>query len=75
MSDKRVWHVMPDPKRPASPTKADNLKVYFQWHGRPAEEFTQSELRATIQILRHQGKPTGDYEEGLAGLLELEGVK
>jgi hypothetical protein len=65
MSDTRVWHVMEEPP----------LRVQFRWHGRPPEQFTQSQLRATIQVLRQQGRPTAEYEAGLAGLLELEGKK
>jgi hypothetical protein len=72
MTNNRIWHVMEAPAGASS--KTERLKVFFEWPGRSREEFTQSQLRATIQILRQQGKPTAEYEEGLAGLVELEGV-
>ena len=74
MANNRIWHVMEPGAAAGKPGKAERLRVFFEWPGRSREEFTQSQLRATIQILRQQGKPTADYEEGLAGLVELEGV-
>jgi hypothetical protein len=75
MTEKRVWELMKSPDWKPGSGKSDNVKVHFKWQGRPAEEYTQSQLRATIQVLRNQGRPTREYEEALAGLMELEAGK
>jgi hypothetical protein len=75
MTEKRVWELLRSPDPKAAGGKGEGPKVQFKWQGRPPEEFNLSQLRATIQILRNQGRPTVEYEEALAGLLQLESGK
>ncbi len=62
MTGNRAWHLV-------EPSGAGERKVAFRWPNGVNEDFTQSQLRATIGVLRMQGKPTKDYEEALAGLV------
>jgi hypothetical protein len=64
----KQWHFVA-----ADPKKAKGLRVCLHIADQPI--FAQAELRATIAVLRMQGRETALYEAALEEVVHLEGLK
>jgi hypothetical protein len=73
MNEPCVWHIVKslDPVEAADSRFA---KVAFLWPGRAVEEFTRSQLRATIDVLRLQELDTEPYQDALDALTARDSV-
>jgi len=68
MSEARAWRVVGGDDT----GKPKRLKIRFRWPDGVTGEFTRTQLIATIELLRMQGKRKSEYEEALAGLVGSE---